>query len=115
MMKKKRLQPRSPRGFLGLAFAPTLAETPGRTAPPSIPCLPAAPAARRPGGARLPLLEQLVLAPAQRNRAIQAPASKPRTPAPEKHPLYKDLGKLHVPGHAPATASPQAYFTRACG
>jgi tetratricopeptide (TPR) repeat protein len=110
MMKKNKLAAAlAGAACLGFAFTPTLAERQpgGATFDPlfagGASCAP-------PQDGRPPLLEQLVLAQAE--TAPFKPGQQAPTPAAaEKPPLYKDLGKLHVPI---STRNPtaQAYFNQ---
>ncbi|MCC6069559.1 hypothetical protein ACFSQU_09845 [Massilia sp. GCM10020059] len=95
-----------------LAFTPTLAERQPAGGAAFDPLFASgANCAPRQGG-RPPLLEQLVLAQAQAETAPFKPGQQAAaSAAADKPPLYKDLGKLHVPVSTRNPAA-QAYFNQ---
>ena len=110
MMKKKKLAAAlAGAACLGLAFAPTLAERQPDGAAFD-PLFAGGASCAPPRGGRPPLLEQLVLAQAE-TAPFKPGQQAPAPAAAEKPPLYKDLGKLHVPVSTRNSAA-QAYFNQ---
>src|SRR5690606_19353102 len=110
MMKKTKVAlALSGAACMGLSFSPTLAERQPDSAAFD-PLFAAGARCAPPQAGRPPLLEQLVLAQAE-TAPFKPGQQAPAPPGDEKPPLYKDLGKLHVPV---STRHPtaQAYFNQ---